>query len=94
MKLFPIIIVGLVASASSFAAQTQPAAENTDNQDQRIEQLFQSLDTDHNGVLDANEAQAERGLRNAFPRLAPERKLSQQRFTQWYKAYDAAPAQE
>lgn len=90
-----VVLAGLLlASATALAAQTETAADPAAEQEQRIQALFQQLDTNQDGALDASEAQAERGLKNAFARIATEGKVSPQRFAQWYRAYDAAPAQE
>lgn len=95
MKPYPItFIVGAMLAASATAlAQSSPAAEQQ-TQEQHIQKLFQELDSNRDGVLDASEARADRGLNNAFPRLATDGKLSESRFIEWYKKYDQAPAQE
>lgn len=84
----------LMASATFVAAETTPAADQAASPEQRAQQLFQQLDVNQDGTLDAAEAEADKGLKNAFPRLAKDGKVDQERFAKWYKAYDAPPAQE
>ena len=84
----------LLAAGGLVAAETTPATDQELSPEQRAQQLFQQLDANHDGSLDATEAAAEKGLKNAFPRLAKDGKVSQDRFITWYKAYDAPPAQE
>ncbi len=85
---------GLLAVTGFAVAQTTPATENEVTPEQRAQQLFQKLDKNQDGSLDAGEAAADKGVDKAFPRLAKDGKLDQQRFSKWYKAYDAPPAQE
>ncbi len=93
-------IISMIAAGSLLAvtgfvvAQTTPATEQEVNPEQRAQRLFQKLDTNQDGSLDAGEAAADKGVGKAFPRLAKDGKLDQQRFIKWYKAYDAPPAQE
>lgn len=84
----------LLTTATLTFGQSQPANDAAQQQTRRIQQLFQELDKNRDGSLDAREAQAERGLKNAFPRLASNGKVSEERFIDWYRIYDRPPAEE
>jgi len=94
----PIVIALTVsAAAAAFAPGAGAAGQQSPEAQQRSEQVqakFQELDRDGNGYIDAQEAQAERGLRSAFPRIAPDGQLEASEFAAWYEEYDKAPAEE
>lgn len=84
-----------VAAATLAAASAASAATNvTPELDQRIDQVFEALDLDADGALDASEASGNESLGAAFPRLATDGRLDRQRFADWYRSYDMEPAQE
>lgn len=83
----------LAFTAMPVVATEAPAATLTP-WEQKIEQLFVEIDGNGDGVIDATEAKAEKGLEKAFPRIAKTGTLDRQQFVDWYKAYDMPAAQE
>ena len=84
----------LAAATLAASAAVSAAATSTPELDQRIDDVFEALDTDADGALDATEASADRSLGAAFPRLATDGRLDRERFANWYRSYDMEPAQE
>lgn len=83
----------LAFASAPVAAATDPAAA-PNPWEQQIDQLFIQIDSNGDGIIDATEAKANKGLENAFPRIAKTGNLDRHQFVAWYKAYDMRPAEE
>ncbi len=84
----------LAFTAIPVMAATDESVAAPDPWEQKIEQLFVEIDSNGDGFIDATEAESEKGLAKAFPRIAKTGKLDRQQFVDWYKAYDMPAAQE
>lgn len=96
MNRFSLPIVGAALATLTtipVMAATEPAAAPTP-WERKIEQLFVEIDGNGDGVIDASEAEGEKGLAKAFPRIARSGTLDRQQFVDWYKLYDMPAAEE
>lgn len=90
----PIAAAAILASATALGAGSTDTATGEMTREQQLEEMFSRIDANGDGVIDANEARADKGLASAFPRIAGSGTLDRQQFAAWMKAYDMEPAQE
>ncbi len=91
---FPIAGAALLAfTAMPVMATSDPVASPTP-WEQKIEQIFVEIDDNGDGFIDVTEAEANKGLAKAFPRIAKTGNLDRAQFVAWYKVYDMPAAQE
>ena len=92
-----VLVIAASAAALLFgtiAGAAEPPAGEAPQAQSGAEIMFQALDRDQNGKIDAEEAQVYKGLKNAFPRIAKDGTLEEAEFAAWYKEFDRPSAEE
>lgn len=88
------LIATVFCASAGLAAASAVQAADEPTWEQRIQERFVKLDSNHDGFIDTDEAKSYPGLRDNFGRVAPSGRMTAQEFMAWEKKYDAPSASE
>jgi len=73
--------------AASMAPQAAPAPAAKTAKPDRLQAMFDKLDANHDGMIDKNEAKANKRLSRSFNKVAKNGKLDKDGFMKWEKKH-------